>query len=306
MKIVFLNKVSPYLLLVLTTLFWAGNFNVGRAISEEVPPLGLSFWRWAVAFIILLPFAFKPMKQQLPALKQHFKIVFVLSLFGVAAFNSLVYLALQTTTAINVAMIQSTCPILIIILSTVFWSAKAGAQQWLGVLISLVGAGVILIRGDFTVLASLDFKSGDLWMLAAAICWAIYTALLRKLPSELKGLPFLAYSILLGVIMILPFYLVETFSGSPMPVSAVSLSGIAYVSIFASLLAFLFWNNAAGRIGANHTGQFLHLIPVFGITIATLVLDEKLENFHFIGILLVATGLLLANLTATWFQKLDK
>ncbi len=302
----FLNKVSPYWLLVLTTLFWAGNFNVGRAISEEVPPLGLSFWRWAVAFVILLPFAYRPMQQQWPALKQHFKIVFVLALFGVAAFNSLVYLALQTTTAINVAMIQSTCPILIIVLSTVFWGAKAGTQQWLGVIISLVGAGVILIRGDLTVLTNLDFKAGDLWMLAAAICWAIYTALLRKLPAELKGLPFLGYSMLLGVIMILPFYLTETLSGNPMPLSTTSLAGIAYVSLFASLLAFLFWNNAAGRIGANHTGQFLHLIPVFGITIATLVLDEQLENFHFIGILLVATGLLLANLTATSLQKNQK
>ena len=301
----FLNKVSPYWLLVLTTLFWAGNFNVGRAISEEVPPLGLSFWRWTVAFVILLPFAYRPMQQQWPALKQHFKIVFVLALFGVAAFNSLVYLALQTTTAINVAMIQSTCPILII-LSTVFWGAKAGTQQWLGVIISLIGAGVILIRGDLTVLTNLDFKAGDLWMLAAAICWAIYTALLRKLPAELKGLPFLGYSMLLGVMMILPFYLAETLSGNPMPLSTTSLAGIAYVSLFASLLAFLFWNNAAGRIGANHTGQFLHLIPVFGITIATLVLDEQLENFHFIGILLVATGLLLANLTATSLQKNKK
>lgn len=302
----FLNKVSPYWLLVLTTLFWAGNFNVGRAISEEVPPLGLSFWRWTVAFAILLPFAYRPMKQQWPALKQHFKIVFVLSLFGVAAFNSLVYLALQTTTAINVAMIQSTCPILIIILSTVFWGTKASTQQWIGVMISLVGAGVILIRGNFTVLTNLDFKAGDLWMLAAAICWAIYTALLRKLPAELKGLPFLGYSMLIGVMMILPFYLTETLSGSPMPLSTTSLTGIAYVSLFASLLAFLFWNNAAGRIGANHTGQFLHLIPVFGITIATLVLDEQLENYHFIGIMLVATGLLLANLTAISLQKNKK
>ena len=302
MKTGILNKISPYWLLALTTLFWAGNFNVGRAISVDVPPLGLSFWRWAVAFTILLPFAYGPMKQQWPALKRHFKLILVLSLFGVGAFNSLVYLALQTTTAINVAMIQSTCPILIIIISTVFWSTKTSAQQWLGVLISLAGASVILIRGEFAVLANLDFKSGDLWMLAAAICWAIYTALLRKLPAELKGLPFLGYSMLFGVMMIFPFYLAETLNGRPMPMTATSLSGIAYVSIFASLLAFLFWNNAASRIGANHTGQFLHLIPVFGITIATLVLDEKLENFHFVGILLVAIGLLLANITLSSFR----
>ena len=299
MKAGILNKISPYWLLALATLFWAGNFNLGRAISDEVPPIGLSFWRWTVAFIILLPFAYGPMKQQWPALKQHIGLTLVLSLSGVAAFNSLVYLAVQTTTAINVALIQSTSPILIIVISTVFWATKASAQQWLGVLISLAGAGVILIRGDFAALANLDFKPGDLWMLAAASCWAIYTALLRKLPRELKGLPFLGYSMLFGAIMILPFYLSETLNGKPMPVSTTSLSGIAYVSIFASLLAFLFWNNAASRIGANHTGQFLHLIPVFGITIATLVLDEKLQDFHFVGILLVAIGLLLANITAS-------
>jgi drug/metabolite transporter (DMT)-like permease len=303
MNLGFLNKVSPYWLLVLTTLFWAGNFNVGRAISEDVPPIGLSFWRWTVAFIILLPFAYGPMKRQWAALKQHFWITFVLSLFGVAAFNSLVYLALQTTTAINVAMIQSTCPILIIIISTMFWRTKTSLQQWLGVLVSLVGAGIILIRGDFAVLSNLDFKSGDLWMVAAAICWAIYTALLRKLPDALKGLPFLGYSMLIGIIMIFPFYLAESFAGRPMPISTTSFSGIAYVSIFASLLAFMFWNTATSKLGANNTGQFLHLIPVFGITIATLVLGETLEGFHIMGIVLVAIGLLLANLNIQSFQS---
>lgn len=306
MNIAFLNKVSPYWLLVLTTLFWAGNFNVGRAISEDVPPIGLAFWRWMVAFIVLLPFAYRPMKQQWPALKKHFTIILILSLFGVATFNTLGYLALQSTTAINVTMIQSICPVLIIIISTLLWGTKASPQQWLGVLISLAGAMVILIRGDLSVFAKLDFNGGDLWMLSAATCWAIYTALLRKLPAALKGLAFLGYSMLLGILMILPFYLAETLSGNPMPITSVSLSGIAYVSIFASLLAFLFWNNAAERIGANHTGQFLHLIPVFGIIIATLVLDEKLENFHYVGILLVASGLLLANITANALKKLSQ
>ena len=297
-----LDKISPYWLLALATLFWAGNFNLGRAISEDVPPIGLSFWRWIVAFVLLLPFAFRPMEQQWPALKRHIGIVLLLSLFGVAAFNSLVYLAVQTTSAINVALIQSTSPILIIIISTVFWSAKASAQQWFGVLLSLAGVGVILIRGDVTILANLGFNPGDLWMLTAASCWAIYTALLRKLPSELEGLPFLGFSMLFGTMMIFPFYLVETLNGRPMPVTAISLSGIAYVSIFASLLAFLFWNNAASRIGANHTGQFLHLIPVFAIIIATFVLNETLESFHFIGMLLVAIGLLLANISASLFR----
>lgn len=292
----FLDRVSPYLLLVLTTLFWAGNFNVGRAISGEVPPLGLSFWRWVMAFAILLPFAYRPMKQQWSAMRQNLGLIVLLSALGVAIFNSFVYLGLQTTTATNGVLMQSISPILIILLSTLFFGDKATGQQWTGVLVSLLGAAVILVRGDVSVLLTLDFNVGDLWILGALISWSIYTVLLRKLPQPLKGLAFLGYSMMFGVLLILPFYLLETFRGQPMPLSATAVFGVSYVSVFASLLAFLFWNNATGRLGANRTGQFIHLIPAFGLTIATLVLGEQLQGYHFLGILLVAVGLLLANL----------
>ena len=295
MQTSFLDRASPYLLLVLTTLFWAGNFNVGRAISGEVPPLGLSFWRWVVAFAILLPFAYRPMKQQWSVMKQNVGLVLLLSALGVAMFNSFVYLGLQTTTATNGVLMQSISPIIIILLSTIFFSDKANGQQWFGVLVSLFGAGVILVRGDIGVLLSLDFNVGDMWILGAVISWSIYTVLLRKLPQALKGLPFLGYSMLFGLIMILPFYLMETLNGRPMPISSTSIAGVAYVSVFASLLAFLFWNNAANRLGANRTGQFIHLIPAFGLTIATVILGEQLQSFHYLGMLLVAVGLVLAN-----------
>lgn len=297
MQTSFLDRVSPYLLLVLTTLFWAGNFNVGRAIAGEVPPLGLSFWRWAVAFAILLPFAYKPMKQQWHVMKQHLSLILLFSVLGVAMFNSFVYLGLQTTSATNGVLMQSVSPIIIILLSTMFFGDKANGQQWFGVLVSLFGAGVILVRGDISVLLSLDFNIGDMWILCAVISWSIYTVLLRKLPPALKGLPFLGYSMMFGLMMILPFYLFETFNGRPMPASFTSIAGVTYVSIFASLLAFLFWNNAASRLGANRTGQFTHLIPAFGLTIATFILGEQLQSFHYIGMLLVAVGLVLANVT---------
>ena len=295
MQTSFLDRASPYLLLVLTTLFWAGNFNVGRAISGEVPPLGLSFWRWIVAFAILLPFAYRPMKQQWSVMKQNVGLVLLLSALGVAMFNSFVYLGLQTTTATNGVLMQSISPILIILLSTIFFGDKANGQQWLGVLVSLVGAGIILVRGDISVLLTLDFNVGDLWILCAVISWAIYTVLLRKLPQALKGLPFLGYSMLFGILLILPFYVMETLNGRPMPMSSTAVAGVAYVSVFASLLAFLFWNNAANRLGANRTGQFIHLIPAFGLTIATFILGEQLQSFHYTGMLLVAVGLVFAN-----------
>lgn len=291
-----LDRASPYLLLVLTTLFWAGNINLGRAISGDVPPLGLSFWRWMVAFACLLPFAYKPMQQQWAAIKSHFCLVLALSATGVAGFNSFVYLGLQSTSATNGVLMQSICPVLIILLSTLFFGDKAKLQQWIGVLVSLAGVGVILIQGDIHTLLTLSFQTGDLWIMSAVIIWAVYTVLLRKLPPALKGLPFLGYSMVFGTLMILPFYLLESVNGQPMPVTLTSAMAVTYVSIFASLLAFLFWNNATSRLGANRTGQFIHLLPVFGLTIATLILGERLQDFHYIGIVLVASGLILANL----------
>lgn len=291
-----LDRISPYALLVLTTLFWAGNINLGRAISGEIPPLGLSFWRWMMAFICLLPFAYKPMRQQWAAMRTHFWLVLALSATGVAGFNSFVYLGLQTTSATNGVLMQSISPLLIILLSTLFFGDKASLQQWLGVLVSLVGVGVILVQGDIHTLLSLSLHNGDLWIVSAVIIWAVYTVLLRKLPPALKGLPFLGYSMVFGTLLILPFYLLESFNGQPMPVTTTSLIAVTYVSIFASLLAFLFWNNATSRLGANRTGQFIHLLPVFGLTIATLVLGEQLQGFHYTGIMLVASGLILANL----------
>ena len=296
MKISFLDRLSPYLLLVLTTLFWAGNFNVARAISADVPPMGLSFWRWVVAFIILIPFAYQPMKQHWGLMKKHFGLIFLLALLGVTLFNSLVYLGLQSTTAINGVLMQSVCPILIILLSTLIFGDHSNLKQWAGVLVSLLGVGIILIKADLNMLAQLNFNRGDLWILLAVSSWALYTVLLRKLPDALKGLPLLGYTMLLGVLMIFPFYWLESLNVKAMPITLVSISSIGYVSIFASLLAFLFWNNAASRIGANRTGQFIHLIPAFGLTISTLILGEQLQHYHYLGMLLVGAGLLLANL----------
>ncbi|PID47220.1 MAG: EamA family transporter [Proteobacteria bacterium] len=291
----FLDRVSPYLLLVLTTLFWAGNINLGRVIAGEIPPLGLAFWRWTVAFVVLSPFAYRPMRQQWPLVRQHLRLVLILSALGVAIFNSFVYIALQTTTATNGVLMQSISPVLIILLSTVFFDDKASPKQWVGVLVSLIGAAVVLVRGNISILFTLDFNGGDLWVLCAVICWSVYTVLLRKLPQALKGMPFLGYSILFGVLFISPFYLTETMNGRPVSLSLITVAGVAYVSVFASLLAFLFWNNAASRLGANRAGQFIHLIPVFGLTIATLILGERLQSYHYLGMCLVASGLLLAN-----------
>ncbi|MEZ5534493.1 MAG: DMT family transporter [Thiolinea sp.] len=290
-----LDRVSPYVLLVLTTLFWGANFNVAKAGSELIPPLGLSFWRWAVAFLILLPFVLRPMRHRWREFRQHWLLVLVLSAFGVAGFNSLVYLGLQTTSATNGTIMQSINPIFIILLSGLVLGEKTTMRQWLGIIISLLGVLVILSRGDIEMLTGLDFHSGDLYIICSVIVWGTYTVLLRKLPAELKGLPILGYTVLLGALIILPFYVLETLNGRPMPLSTVSVASVFFVALFPSVLSFLFWNHATQKLGANRTGQFAHLVPTFGILIAILVIGERLQGFHLAGIALVVTGLVLAN-----------
>jgi drug/metabolite transporter (DMT)-like permease len=290
-----LDRVSPYLLLVMTTLFWGGNFNVGRAVISEVPPLGLSFWRWMVAWMIIFPIAYRPMWKRRHLLIENWFLLLLLAVTGVTLFNSLVYLGLQTTTAINASLMQSINPVLIILLSILLLGHRPQVMQLLGVLVSLAGAIVILTRGDPAILKGLEFASGDLLVLLAVFLWGLYTVLLKKLPEELRGIPVLGYTVTVGTILILPFYLHETMNGRPVPLTPTSIASILYVAIFPSVLAYIFWNHATARLGPERTGQFSHLIPVFGILIATLVLGESLQSYHFAGILLVSAGLLLAN-----------
>lgn len=294
-----LDRFSPYLLLVLTVLFWAGNFNLARAIHADVPPLGLSFWRWAVAALILLPFAWPAMRGALPLAWLHWKLVLALALLGIAGFNSLVYVGLQTTTVTNGVLLQSVTPIFTILLAGLLLQEQSTRWQWLGVIISLAGVLVIMTRADPGALLRLGFSIGDVWILAATLDWALYTVLLRKLPNGLKGLPILGFSVTLGALAILPFYLYESLTFQPMPFTVVSVSSIAYVAVFPSLLAYMFWNHATHRLGANLTGQFSHLMPVFGILLATLLLGERLQFYHAVGMLLVAAGLVLANMKRT-------
>ena len=291
-----LDRFSPYLLLVLTVVFWAGNFNLARAIHVEVPPLGLSFWRWAVAALILLPFAWASMRVALPLACVHWRLVLALSVLGVAGFNSLVYLGLQTTTATNGVLLQSVTPITMILLAGLVLHEKSTVMQWVGIVVSLLGVVVIITRADVRVLQHLAFNRGDVWILAATLDWSLYTVLLRKLPEGLKGLPILGFTVGLGALVILPFYLHESLTFQTMPVTAVSVASIAYVAVFPSLLSYMFWNHATQRLGVNRTGQFSHLMPVFGILLATLLLGERLQFYHAIGMILVAVGLVLTNL----------
>ncbi len=284
---------SPYLLLICTTLFWSINFVVGRAVHGSIPPISLAFWRWFGALLILLPFSYPYLRLQWPILKRHWKLMAVYGLLGVACFNTFIYIALQTTTATNALLINSNIPVLIVAFSWLLGGTTLSRRQTLGVLISLAGVITIICRADLQLLTSLTVNRGDLWVLLAAVCWSFYTYLLRKRPAELNPLCFLTVIIIFGLAVLTPFYVWELWQGLHMNSSLLTYASILYVALFASVLAFILWNQAVGQIGANKAGLFLHLMPVFGTLLSIFFLGESFQLFHLSGIALIFSGIYL-------------
>ena len=284
-----------YLLLTLTTLFWAGNFVLGRAVHAEVPPLGLSFWRWVGALLIVLPFVIRPMYRDRHLIRRHWRILLVLSVLGVTNFNTFVYLGLQSTSATNSVLIQATNPVQTLLLAALLLGEPLSGRRLLGVACSLCGVAVIVTRADPDVLWNLSFSRGDLWILLAAFDWALYSVCLRWRPPGLSPTSFLGVTFVVGCISLLPLWGWESLAGHPMNwTSSTTWLTLGYVALFPSVLAFLFWNRAVAEIGASRSAQLMYLMPVFGIGLSALFLDERLQTYHGPGVLLVFVGIWLA------------
>jgi drug/metabolite transporter (DMT)-like permease len=279
--------------MLLPGLFWAGNAIVARGIAGEVPPIALAFWRWAVAAVVILPFAWRHLARDVPKMRAHWPIMLLLTTLGISVFNTFLYIAAHTTTAINIVMLQTAMPIVVVLATFAIFRETVTAVQAAGIAASFAGTLILIAHGDPAVLLGLDFKRGDLWMLAAVVCYAVYTALLRLRPP-VHGFSFAFASFALGAALLLPFYIAETILVGPLPVSAGSLTAIAYVAVFASVLAYMAFNRTVELLGANTAGLAVHLIPVFGIVLAVLLLGERLHPYHGVGIALIAVGLWLA------------
>jgi len=286
-------KASPYILLILTTLFWAGNFVLGRAVNAVIPPIALSFWRWAIALLILLPFSMRHLISQWPLLRKNWKKLIVFGVLGISCFNTFVYIGLHSTTATNALLLNSIIPVLIVIISRIFAATPVSRSQAAGILMSLTGVVTIICRADVVRLLALRVSGGDLWILLAVICWAIHTFRLRLRPAELHPLSFLSAIISIGLAAIFPFYLWEISSGSRFTLDLVTCGSMLYVAVFPSVLAFIFWNQAVSELGPNRAGLFIHLMPVFGTILSIVFLGESLQFFHLAGICLISLGIYL-------------
>jgi drug/metabolite transporter (DMT)-like permease len=293
----------PYLLLILTTLFWSGNFVLSRGMHAEIPPFSLSFWRWAVALLILSCFGLRHLFVQHKLAFGHRKFIIIQGVVGVAGFNTFIYMALQTTTAINAVLVNSCIPVIIALISWAMYNDRLSLRQCLGVAISLSGVVLIISRGELSTLLQLQFNSGDILVFIAAILWAFYSANLKKYPKELHPFAYQTAIVLVGLTILLPLYLFEIYSGKTMTLSTGSIVTIIYVALFASVLAFIFWNRAVSILGANIAGPFIHLMPVFSTILAVLFLGETLTQNHIKAILLIFGGILMTTFRVGKLKK---
>nr|WP_279379674.1 DMT family transporter [Polymorphobacter fuscus] len=273
-----------------TALFWAGNAIVARSAREVVPPFALSFWRWGLALLILMPFAWPHLRRDAGRLRRAWKIVLLLGVLGIGAFNSLLYTGLQTTSAVNGLLLQSLQPGLIILLGAILFAEKTRLPQLLGICLSLAGALVILSQGNASMLRTLDFNRGDVIIGAAVVIWSLYSVLLRRRP-QVHPLSFLAATIAIGVVALLPLYLAEVASGRLIEPRPESWLAIAYVCLFPSLIAYLFFNRGVELLGSAAAGLYLNIMPVMGAFLAVLFLGEAVRWFHFAGIALIGAGI---------------
>lgn len=288
------QRWQPYLLLVLANLFWAGNWVIGRALRDAFMPVTLNFWRWTVAVLILAPFALPLLKGKAALLRRHAGLLIVLAATGGALFQCLVYFGLRSTTTVNGVLLNSSAPLFMLLCSWALEREKASGRQVLGMLVSFAGIAVIVTRGDLAVLASLDLHSGDAWILLAMAIWGVYSVLLRRVPVQLRGNVFLFTLSLLTVLMLAPALAVERRFVVAPAVDGTALLGVAYLGLFASVLAFTCWNRAVAAVGANVAGFSLPLLPAFGTLLAMIFLGEQPRAFHLAGFATILAGVVLA------------
>ena len=285
-----------YLLLILTTLFWSGNFIVGKAASMfEIPPFSLNFYRWFFACLILMPFTAKELIKKKKYISSNIGFFIILGITSITIFNSIVYYSLYYTQVISGVLMISTIPVWIIFISSLLNIEKTNIFQITGVILSLTGVIFIISKADFNLLKNLEFNKGDLSMIVAMFSWAVYSALLKKKKYEISQITLLQVVIICGLLFLIPIYYIEMSMGNVIKLGKPFYLTLAYVVIFPGLASFFFWIKGIALIGANRAGIFLHLMPIFGAIMAMIIFDEKFMLYHFLGAIFIIAGITLSN-----------
>jgi drug/metabolite transporter (DMT)-like permease len=283
-------------LAVLAVIIWSGNFIIARGVIKQIPPVSLAFYRWLSASIIIFPFAMKQTAAEWKFVKQSWHYLFWASLSGITLFNTFVYIGAHYTTAINLALIgTTTSPIIAIILAKIFLKERIGLLKMGGIMLCIAGVLFLLARGSLQNLVSLNFTKGDGWILLAALCFAVYNTMVRKKPSTISSVNYLFVTFSFGTLLLLPFYCCELNNNAAVTWNTNLILIILYLGAGASVICFLFWNIAVGKLGAGRTALFGNLIPIFSSAEAAILLDEEFTWIHVVSMLLVFGGIIMAN-----------
>ena len=285
---------QPYLLLSLTSLFWAGNIVLGRYVAGQMPPMTLSCIRWVGSFFILLPFAWPHLARDWPVLCARLPLMIGLSATGFALNNALSYWALQYTQALNALLIQSSGPLFVALWSLALFGVRLTFAQLAGIAISLAGVLTIILNGDWLALATIRFNKGDIMLAGALASFGLYSALMPRRPVT-HQLSLITFTTGCGALLLLPFAIWEYSTGFTLKFDTITIATMIYVVAFPSALSYLFFNRGIALIGPNRAAPFFHLMPVFGSAMAILLLGEQPQLFHLIGYGLVLAGIVIAS-----------
>lgn len=285
-----------YFILILTTIFWSGNFIVGKAASTyDIPPFSLNFYRWFFAGLILFPFTIKELIAKKEYILENIGFFTILGITSITIFNSIVYYSLYYTQVISGILMISTIPVWIIFISSILNIEKTNIFQIIGVIFSLTGVIFIITKADLELIKNLDFNKGDLSMVVAMFSWAVYSALLKRKKYEISQVTLLQVVIITGLIFLTPIYFIEMYMGNVIVLGIPFVLTLTYVVFFPGLASFFFWIKGISIIGANRAGVFLHLMPIFGAIMAMLIFNERFMFYHIFGAIFIIAGITLSN-----------
>jgi len=287
--------LSGYIPALAATAIWSGNFIVARGLSGSIPPVSLAFWRWTVAALVFLPFALRSFISDLPAIRKNLPYLGITSFLGVTLFNTLIYFAGRTSTAINLSVISITFPLFIVVLARFVMKEKITLHKGIGILLVVSGVLLLITKGDLTRLLNLSFAVGDFWMLLAAITFAVYSILLKHKPRDIGVWSFQFSTFITGLLFLTPVFLWEQAITPPVEFNPAILFSILYIGIFASLCAFVLWNKAVISIGPAKAGMVYYTLPIFSAASAYFILGETLRWYHPVSFLIIVPGILIAN-----------
>ncbi len=284
-----------YIFAISATAIWSGNFIVARGLSDSIPPVSLAFFRWLVAVVVFTPFAIKSLLKELPIIRKHILYFSITSFLGITTFNTLIYFAGQTTTAMNLSLIAITFPIFIILLSRILYKELLIGKKGVGIVLVIVGVVVLITKGKIATLFTISFNIGDLWMLLASIIFAVYSLFLRNKPEGLSVKSLQLTTFILGLIFLFPFFLWEQSTVNELYLNQTTIPAILYVGIFASLCAFVLWNKSIIILGPSKAGMVYYLLPLFSGFLGYLFLNEDINTIHFYSMVLIFSGIIVTN-----------